>query len=604
MNIDNLNMDNGNLWSQLKEFTDNLNDYMNEYEQLTIMISRKLPEIERKIDENIDSATQLQNMINNSQSRSSDSGIAMELSQFNNQLNSVIETLIDSKNIDQVIFKDLRSTIDISNNSITKIKDIYNISENLKVFAINSIVYAQQAGIKGRGYQLISGQFIRLSEDLAKSTQNINSLGSRLNEEISDFLNKILEHDKFNHEHIELINRESEELIKNSNNSIKELINIMSTMVTHIKLVKDPTYKIMVILQKQDIIHQQMEHLHSVLIDMLQILKDNRGLKDVEGNRDVLTLLNFLLVTTEKQMNRINKDIINMINEMEVPIKEIFNALNRVKEDEKRLELTNSSDKSKTIISQLFQSPQNVINNIIDKLRISQEQKKSLIYVFKNIEEMMHTENKMAKNFIPLMEMIKNLLFLAQVEQARNQLDIVLNLDDKKSVFSNHVFYEMDDIITGINSAYEMVDQNLSNITVSFKNQEKNYKQIEVNLRNSGQFLQDTEVLFNKNFNSDLEITDRLFREVSEYKQLFDKMLILHREMNNKLGICSTLRTDVLQNLDRLGGAINLNDCSFRYTIIEEIINNLTVDEERTTIISEFPELNIEKSVGNTITLF
>lgn len=48
----------------------------------------------------------------------------------------------------------------------------------------------------------------------------------------------------------------------------------------------------------------------------------------------------------------------------------------------------------------------------------------------------------------------------------------------------------------------------------------------------------------------------------------------------------------------------NLKRCIYRETIIEDILNNLTVNDERETILKEFPEIKLEKTVGKNITLF
>lgn len=604
---------NNTISSNLKEFTEHLSSYMNEYDNVTVKISTKLPDIERQIDENIQSADELRTLVQCE--KGNHKCIQEEFQQFNTQLNSVVSSLNESKNIDKEIFKDLKNTIEIANNSVAKIDDIDNISENLKVFAINSIVYAEQAGPKGRGYQFISGQFIKLSEDLVKSTQNIKGLGGGLNEEISLFLKKIINLEKFNHEHLELITKDSEKLIVNSNNAIKELSTLLTNLVDHIKEVKEPTFKIMVLLQKQDIIHQQMVHMHDILNEMLVVIDDNLDIFKIDSTNnitvelkdkilDIFTILNFLLVTTEQQMIRINKDLLSMVNELEIPLQEIMDAIEVVKKDEKSLESNNKNSQIDSIIHAIFRSPLVLIDNITKKIDTSQKQKRDLISIFKRINDKMISEKELSKNLIPHMDMIKNLLFLAQVEQARNQLNILIDMNDKGSIFSNAVFKEMDGIISGIENAQEMIELNLHNFEKSFNEQRKKYKDIDLNLAESRDFLSRTENLFISNYDNDIEITDILLQEVNEYQVLFTKLKLLHHDMNDKISICTDLKVEVKSRLDILGGAKNLNECSFRNTLIKKIINNLTVDEERVTILNQFQELKIEKTVGDSITLF
>lgn len=596
---------------KLKDFTSSLDSYKKDYENVFIKISNKLPEIEKQIDQNVKSAKELKAILDTSGNKSNSKGAQHELQIFNSHLNTVIETLVENRNIDKEIFEDLKSTIDISNSSISKIKDIDNISENLKVFAINSIVYAGHAGEKGKGYQLISGEFIKLSEDLSKSTIKIKTIGNRLNLKNSAFLENVLEHDKYNHEKIEVLSKESKELIENSNNSILELITILDNCVNHINSTKEPTFQIMLLIQKQDIIHQQMEHMHEILTDMTEILENKSTVlneEDSEELQDLLTLLNFLLLTTEKQMRRINVDLLSMINEMEKPLNLIIGSIKSVKNDEDALYhnpcITDGKIDILKLIHSIFSKPQLVINNIYNQLLESQNQKDNLVSIFKEIDDLMIHENSLAKEFIPQMDMIKNLLFLAHVEQERNQLDIIINTDDKNSVFSNDVFEKMDNIIGGIGKSQEMVNINLHKIIETFKYQKKCFANIEKDLNSSLDFLKNTGELFDTNYQMNINITSSLSLEVQEYRDLFAKLRNLHNNMNVKIDICTNLKDDIKMKLQRFGGLKNLNDCSYRETIIKKILDNLTVDEERTTILEVFPELEIEKSTGSSVTLF
>ncbi len=596
--------------NQLKDFTSILDSYKREYESVNIKISNKLPEIESHINKNIESVLNLKRLVNTEDNNSDLNNTQHELLLFNDHLNGVIKTLLESKEIDQNIFNDLKETIEISNSSILKIKDIDNISEDLKVFAINSIVYADQAGTKGKGYQLISGEFIKLSEDLSKSTWGINKIGDKLNRQILLFLDKIKSHNEYSHNNIEQLTHDSKELIDNSNKSIMDLITVLDSSVNHISSVKEPTYQIMLMLQKQDIIHQQMEHIHETLTDTTEILENNSGIfgensSKSEESLDLLTLLNFLLVTTEKQITRINSDLLSMIDEMEEPLNLIIEAINKAKKDELSLGLGYGKNRDiSELIHIIFSKPLTILHNIIDKLKKDMEQKAELISGFENIDELMIIENNMSKDFIPQMDMIKNLLFLAHVEQERNNLDIVLNLEDKNSVFSNSVFEQMDEIIDGIDKSQEMVTDNLQKFRDLYNSQNKKYLNMEENLSSSMDFLEKTGELFNTNYNIKLEITESLSSEVKEYRELFAKLRELHNNMDKKIQICTDLKNNINQKLQESGGIKNLNQCSYRKTIIKRILDHLTVDEERVTILEEFPELDIEKTTGSSVTLF
>ncbi len=590
--------------AQLKECVDFLKRYKTSYERISINISSELPEIEAKIDRNISSSLELRHILD-TRGDYKKSSLKDELEKFNSELKSVINSLKESKEIDKSIFDDLRNTIDLSIQSVSKIKDIDNISENLKVFAINSIVYAQKAGTKGQGYQFISGQFIKLSEDLAKSTAQIILTGKKLNSYIIQLLESIEIHDYESSEHIDEITDESQSLIKNSNTSIETLLDILENIVNQIKEVKKPTSEIMFQIQRQDIIQQQMEHTFQIMDELSKII--NSKSSKPEEELDILTLLNFLLLTTDMQIKRINSDLLSMIIDIEAPLNRIIETIdnfNKYESDVLKKFSSRTTSNITEIIDGIFQAPESIISDIIIKLDLNQGQKKELLSIFKNIDDLMKVENNMAKGFLPLMDMIQNLLFLAQVEQARNKLDINLDLESNNSVFSNAVFIEMDNIIEGINKSQTMVQDNLLNIRDSFEKQKKKYDLIKRNLMESTEFLEKTEVIFSDNFQLNVNTTATLFQEVNIYQNKFKELKELHSIMESQADIFSRFKRDVDFHLQKYGGAKNLNDTIFRSTIIQQIIDNLTVDSERTAIIQNFPELEIEKSVGSAVTFF
>ena len=546
-------------------------------------------------------------------------GVKHELKQFHNQLNNALETLTESEKIDKTIFAELKNTIELSNTAIARIKEIYNISENLKVFAINSIVYSQKEGPKGKGYQIISGHFINLSEEIAKGTNQINEIGLQMNDQIQIFLNKIEEHEKFNHDHILAVSNNSQKLVNTSNKSVENFSMILSDLLSRIDSTKNPTYKIMVQLQKQDIIQQQMDHLMDIMNDILQILMDNSKLLNlnIEKNIDetvrtdyinISSLLDFLLLITEKQMNRINEDLLEMIDSMEQEFSQIYYAINDVNTDKDMITQLvipeSNADNEASIIHLIFQAPKNTIAEIINNLDVGRRQKKGIINIYSEINKLVLDEKKVSTTFIPIIESINNLLLLARIEQARNDLNISNDITDENSLFSQSAFSELGNIINDMDESEILINQNLNEINTAFSEQKVQYAEMEETLSDSLQILESTEKLFTDNYNSVMDITNTLSDEIMAYSGLFKKIRGLHNDMNNKIKVCDDIRVHVEKQLDKLGGPINLNECNFKDNIIQRIVEKLTVEEERVTIASEFTELNIEKTTGSSITLF
>lgn len=590
-----------NITLQLKELTEYLNRYRDKYEDVNVKISQKLPEIESRITCNMDSFNTLKESVDTERDSKN---IHHEMDQFNTQLSIVIQTLTESNNIDKRIFKDLKETITILHNSFEKIENIEHISENLKVFAINSIVYSQHAGHKGKGYQFISEEFIKLSEELSKSTTKIGNLGESIKSQLGSFLNKVDENQIFTHNHIEQLTAESRIIVDESNRSIKNLTALLDGCVSHLEKVKEPSARIMTKLQNQDIIQQEIEHMHETLTDMIYILEANEEIingdpGESEELYDLLTVINFLIVTTQKQLDRIGYSVIEMIDDIEESLNNILDTISSIKDN---IAGGSKCTEALNIIKQIFSKPLEIIESINDKLDISANQKSIIIDEFKEINKLMAGESRIAGDFIPLMDLIKNLLFLAHVEQERNNLGSVIQ--GNENTFSAKVFLEMESIVNGIKRSQEMICENLEDVISIFSQQEKSHRDINENLESSIIFLKHTEELFNKNYVDNNQILNTLAEEVREYKVLFAKLRDLNNNLNSKMSIYTRLRASIEELTGEGGSFKNLNECKYRDTIIAKVVDNLTVDEERILILEEFPELDIERTTGASITLF
>ena len=114
---------------------------------------------------------------------------------------------------------------------------------------------------RGRGYQILSSEFIKLSENIASGTKAIFRISDRLQNDMGDFLKAVEELEGFSSDHMNSISGNSEKILDRANTSIKNFSQILDDFLDRIENSKNPTYQIMVELQKQDIIHQQLIHL-------------------------------------------------------------------------------------------------------------------------------------------------------------------------------------------------------------------------------------------------------------------------------------------------------------------------------------------------------
>ncbi|MGL1890102.1 MAG: methyl-accepting chemotaxis protein [Spirochaetaceae bacterium] len=598
---------------QLNGFVNDLNQYTSEYENTIVDISENLPKMEDQIDESIKEANFLLKFVFSSESSENAFGVKHELTNFHTYINNALSLFDSSDSEDKIIFEELRQTIDTSKAAISKIKNIFNISENLKVFAINSIVYSQKEGTNGRGYQIISGEFIKLSEEIAKGTRSINIIRDQMDSEVDVFLELIKNFEEFSDNQVKKLSIESKELLKSSENSMHNFETIITDLLKRFNNVKIPIGSVMSDLQKQDIIHQQMVHLTEAVNDILVVLSKNSQIlnKDVtlksndfeiNESRNILTLLKFLLITTEKQMYRINSEILEMLECMERDFSLISDTINEINSDKHLFDklIMSGGEKISSFIHKIFLDPKVSIDNIIISINESQSYKSSILKAFIRIRNLLSTNKDKTISFLPMFESVKNLLFLASVEQARNNLDI----PDQDSLFSHDSFDELIDIISRMQESFDLVELNLEKVSSEFDSEDNNFSKIELDLNESVKILDKTEELFQENYNSVLLITDGLTEQVGNYNIMFKGLRLLHEDMETKINNSSHMRNDIERKLNKIGGALDLNDCHFKETIFQSILSRLTVDEERITIAAEFSEIEIEKSSGSDITFF
>ncbi|MBB6480917.1 hypothetical protein [Spirochaeta isovalerica] len=103
---------------------------------------------------------------------------------------------------------------------------------------------------------------------------------------------------------------------------------------------------------------------------------------------------------------------------------------------------------------------------------------------------------------------------------------------------------------------------------------------------------------------SAVKSTKTLSFELEQYSNFFKRLRILQEDLNRELVLCISLKEDVETNLNDLGGPLPLKECRFTSTIIQKIVDKLSVEEERQALRDEYSELHIEESFTRDVVLF
>ncbi len=610
--------------TQLEPFVSSLQIFINKYQEIMIKISESLPEIERRIEDNILEARELLNFLFAPTGQEQTYGVKNEIIKFRTHLDSILEDLGNMNEMDQQTLSDLKQAIEISNNTAKEMESIFNISENLKVYAINSIVNSRKAGESGRGYQMISSEFIKLSEHIASGTKEISEAGAQVQSEIETFLKAVEELEVYSDTHLADISKSSADIFKKANFSIGNFSSILNDLLDRIESSKEPTYQIMVELQKQDIIHQQLTHLVENINDILVILDNNSSLLDRYGelqdeseiaeSRSLYTLLIFLIENTEHQISRINSEFSEMVGGLERLFISMHESISDVSNDKNLfsdLVLSEGAGKAelnvhdkKSVINYIFDSPGQMLKDIKGDISSLVSMKKNILILFMDLEKKIELKKNQAEAFLPMIESIKNLLLLSRIEQARYRLHFSIAGTGHDDKFFKQSFSNLAEIIENISITHADVIGKFQHTQETFGMQESHYSKIEENFLDSARTLQQTKDVFLEHFETVMDITNELVSEISGYKSLFKELRTLNDVIESNLEVSSSIVQDVKMRLEGVGGLLPLEECHFKDIIYEKIVQKCTVAQEFETIKDNFTGFEIEEAGTNSITLF
>lgn len=603
------------LVDKLKPFARDLVSLTTRFEEAVIQISVGVPVIEEHLDDNLLEARELTKFIFSEGDESETYGIRHDFSRFSDQLLRSTGLVRQLGLTDKDLFHRMRVSVGDAMESITRVREVLSFSEELKVFAINSIVHSHNIGNEGKGYQIISNEFIKMSGTIAQKSRDISNLSLRLDELINGRLIELMEEqENLSEVEFKKIAGESDELIDSAYKSVENFSVVLRDLLNRIETIKVPMGKIMVDLQKQDIIHQQLAHLGESIEDIVVILRDHplntshlvSDEEDVrEEQRSLLILLNFLLVNTDKQLVRINGEINSLTSDLESHFQMMTQRIADIVQDKKNIaDLLNEERKDKNIVELIFNAPKKMVGDLRFNLSNLLEKKRSIINVFSQMVEIIEEENEHARQFLPVIDTTENLLLLARIEKARYSLNISDLDEEGGSGFSRKSLVVLEEIVHGVEDVFAMVTGYLKECEISLDGQKGLFEENGRSLEEAMTYVTQTETLFLDNYATIIDISDQLFKELNQYMNLFKSLKELKGQLDEKEAVSSRLREEVGDIVARHNIGSDLEKCRFRDIILQKIVDKCTVEQERSTLMAEFTDLEIEESSGSGVTLF
>jgi hypothetical protein len=316
----------------------------------------------------------------------------------------------------------------------------------------------------------------------------------------------------------------------------------------------------------------------------------------------LLTVLNFLIITIDKQLSRLEKDMLELMNDLDFYFEKMKGNIEQAQGcvDQQDLDIESENN----LIKEIFNSPQHIIQTILRSIQTSTDQKEGIVSYFNQIDEKVNTERQLAQAFLPVVEAINNLLLLAKIEQARYDLNMASKSDYDVSKLATGNFKELEDIISDYDVFAVQIDEKIKLSSAALSDQQLRYRDIVKKMNHSLNLLDQSSRKVRNDFEQILRQSNELLCDLEFFNGFFASLRTYINGLEEKKSQCLQLGLEIKRKIDTAGGLLPLEQCTTNNKIIQKIIDKCTVDEERITLKEQFSDLSIEESGSGEITLF
>jgi len=227
--------------------------------------------------------------------------------------------------------------------------------------------------------------------------------------------------------------------------------------------VRIPIFEIIIELQKEDIINQQMNHLLEAVEDVQKVIDENQVLfvdyaekivriENREEYRHIFTLISFLLNSIEKQMTRINAELLDLVQVMEDQCRGMKLKIDKIQSERHILEGNtdelNKSFQSILNITKNLSSELEQYNNFFERLRLLQDDMNREVSICSSLRKEVDEDQSRFGGELPLSQcrfnssIIKKIVSKLTVEGERQTLrDEFSDLKIEESSGSNLILF-------------------------------------------------------------------------------------------------------------------------------------------------------------------
>lgn len=203
-----------------------------------------------------------------------ENSFAYDLEQNRQEFSKSFDRIKEFINQDDILSESIINDVNKTSSIMESIDNIRLLADQIKVYSLNAIIISSKHGDVGGAFGEISKNIIKLSDLANDQADSMNKIGNDLFLHFDDFKTKILEANNGQKNDF----TEVQSKIISEHSSMEKSFSIFSSIILDILKRVDGTcsyiFDIMMVLQREDIIRQQTEH---IIKSIHSLVKENKS---------------------------------------------------------------------------------------------------------------------------------------------------------------------------------------------------------------------------------------------------------------------------------------------------------------------------------------
>lgn len=465
------------------------------------------------------------------------------------------------------------------------------ISNEIKLFSINSVIVSSRAGQTGLGFKSISHFIIELSEEINKTAQELGVYATQVLKSY-DVIKKrfVYLFEEIYKNQLQEANKKITLNLTQGIDSIKEVYRILEDLIMRIQQPLKFIPEVMIELQKQDIAKQSIEHTVSVFKQVLTESKNSERKEIEQGDIFFTAYLLYIMDKIGGDLDRTHEMINNTNESVKKVFQKIYDNFMDIEQDQKEISGYfldfSHSEKSQGFLKIIFDELRAAFVSYQKSLKEETRAKADLLDAFDALEKNYNTGAEHFKVFDKYYSKMNNINILAQIEM-------------NKKTFAGHdsqairvKFYSMLDYLRDFK---EEMNENIQKNFLALLEELKNFSEQQ---KDQEQFINANILLLDKNILEVRSLYEMIEESLSSVIDASKKVVDLVHESREKLVVLDQMAEEIVS----LKSQIDNTMASFKQEY-EEFLkeNNLKIEDYEANnpfiLKIERNKVNIEKHI-------